>query len=192
MATTVPPEIVAALAGRPEIGSWEPMFPLLTVDEAGFPHVCLLSRAELEADENHVYAALASPTTVSNLSRRPAATLMVIGDESAHYAKLRAVHTSASVPAAVIFAVVSSVRDSLAIPLGSPRYLVMSSLPVTEAWAQSAELLSSLTRQAGSEQACQPEPPEQASAGEVLLTENRRTQRPPRHSVMACSPGSPG
>jgi hypothetical protein len=102
MATTVPPEIVAALGGRPEVGSWEPMFPLLTVGESGFPHVCMLSRAELEADDYHVYAALASPTTVSNLSRRPAATLMVIGDDSAHYANLRAVQASASVPAAVV------------------------------------------------------------------------------------------
>ena len=36
MAMTVPPEIVAVLAGSPEVGSWEPMFLLLTVDEPGF------------------------------------------------------------------------------------------------------------------------------------------------------------
>jgi Pyridoxamine 5'-phosphate oxidase len=143
---TVPPEIVAALAGSPKVGSWEPMFPLLTVDELGFPHVCLLSRAELDSDAASVYAALASPTTVSNLTRRPTATLMVIVDDSAYYLKLRVVRTTGSVLTGVVFEVISSVRDSLAIPLSPPRYLVTSSLPVTEAWAQSAELLSRLVR----------------------------------------------
>lgn len=161
MATTVPPEILAALTGRPEVGSWEPMFPLLTIDERGFPYVCMLSRAELKADENHIYAALASRTTLSNLSRSPTATLMVILDDSAHYLNLTLVHTSVSVPAAVVFELVSSVRDSLAIPLRPPRYLVTSSLPVAEAWAQSAKLLSSLTGQRGGLITRQ-EPPEQS------------------------------
>jgi hypothetical protein len=143
---TVPPEIVAALAGSPKVGAWEPMFPFLTIDEPGFPHVCLLSRAELDSDASHVYAVLASPTTVNNLSRRPAATLMVIVDDSAYYLKLRVVHTTGSVLTGVVLKVISSVRDSLAIPLTPPRYLVTSSLPVAEAWAQSAELLSRLVR----------------------------------------------
>jgi hypothetical protein len=144
MAMTVAPEIVAVLAGWPEVGSWEPIFPFLTVDDLGFPHVCLLSRAELYANEHHVFAVLASPTTVNNLSRRPVATLVVILDDSAHYLKVRAVHARTPAPAAVIFEVVSSVRDSLAIPLRPPQYLVTSSLPVAEAWARSAELLASL------------------------------------------------
>lgn len=137
------------------------MFPLLTIDERGFPYVCMLSRAELKADENHIYAALASRTTLSNLSRSPTATLMVILDDSAHYLNLTLVHTSVSVPAAVVFELVSSVRDSLAIPLRPPRYLVTSSLPVAEAWAQSAKLLSSLTGQRGGLITRQ-EPPEQS------------------------------
>jgi hypothetical protein len=163
MAMTVPPEIVAVLAGSPEVGAWEPMFPLLTVDEPGFPHVCLLSRAELHSDVHHVYAVLASPTTVNNLSRRSAATLMVIVDDAAHYLKLRMVHTSGSVRTAVVFEVISSVRDSLAIPLMPPQYLVTSSLPVAEAWEQSAELLFSLTGQSGGNPATRQDPPEQAT-----------------------------
>lgn len=47
----IPPEVVTALAGQPVVGSWKSMFPLLTVDGSGFPHVCLLSRAELRADQ---------------------------------------------------------------------------------------------------------------------------------------------
>jgi len=171
MAMTVPPEIVAALTGRPQVGSWEPMFPLLTIDEAGFPHVCMLSRAELKADENRIYAALASQTTVGNIRRRPTATLVVIGDDCAHYAKLTAVHVAASALAAVVFEVNSSARDSLAIPLMPPRYLVTSSLPVAEAWAQSAELLSSLIEHVGGNRTTGPETPGQNM---VLLTGNWR------------------
>jgi|SRR5580704_2718011 hypothetical protein len=163
MAMTVASEIVAVLAGWPEVGSWEPMFPLLTVDELGFPHVCLLSRAELYANEHRIYAVLASPTTVNNLSRRPVATLVVILDDSAHYLKVRAAHISGPVPAAVIFELVSSVRDSLAIPLRPPRYLVTSSLPVAEAWAQSAELLASLAEQNDASRTTRQDPPDQTS-----------------------------
>jgi hypothetical protein len=163
MAMTVPPEVVAVLAGSPEVGSWEPMFPLLTVDEPGFPHVCLLSRAELHSDVHHVYAVLASPTTVKNLSHRPVATLMVIVGDAAHYLKLGVIHATGSVLTAVAFEVISSVRDSLAIPLRPPRYLVTDSLPVAEAWAQSAELLASLTRQSGSNPATGEDQPEPAS-----------------------------
>jgi hypothetical protein len=150
---TVPPEVLAALAGSPEVGAWEPMFPLLTVDESGFPHVCLLSRAELVSDLHHFYAVLASPTTVTNLSRRPAATLMVIVDDCAYYLKLGVIHASGSGLMAVVFEVTSSVSDSLAIPLMPPRYLVTSSLPVAESWAKSAELLSRLIGQTASGEA---------------------------------------
>jgi hypothetical protein len=139
------------------------MFPLLTVDELGFPHVCLLSRAELYANEHRIYAVLASPTTVNNLSRRPVATLVVILDDSAHYLKVRAAHISGPVPAAVIFELASSVRDSLAIPLRPPRYLVTSSLPVAEAWAQSAELLASLAEQNDASRTTRQDPPDQTS-----------------------------
>lgn len=146
---TVPPEIVLALAGQPVVGSWEPMFPLLTVDDPGFPHVCLLSRAELGADERYVYAVLASPTTTANLRRRPAATLLVIAGDTAHYLKLRVARSSSSAPLAVAFELASAATDSLSIPLTPPRYLVDSSLPVREAWSRSADLLARFAGQVG-------------------------------------------
>jgi hypothetical protein len=149
MAMTVPSEIVATLAGWPEVASWEPMFPLLTVDDSGFPHVCLLSRAELQADAQHVYAVLASPTTLSNLRQRPVATLLVVLTDSACYLKLRAVHIGQSGPAEVVFEVTMSTRDSLAIPLRAPQYLVAASLPAAEAWERSAELLTGLVARYG-------------------------------------------
>jgi hypothetical protein len=141
-ALAVPPEIVTAHDGQPGVGSWEPMFPLLTVDDSGFPHVCLLSRAELRADQRHIYAVLASPTTTANLRRRPVATLVVIQADTAHYLKLRVARASSSTPVAVAFEPASLLSDSLSVPLTPPRYLVASSLPVTEAWSASAELLA--------------------------------------------------
>ena len=44
-------------------------FPILTVDGDGYPHVCLLSCAELAADEYHVFAVVASGTTIENIRR---------------------------------------------------------------------------------------------------------------------------
>jgi hypothetical protein len=138
----VPPEIIGLLDGRPEINSWEPVFTLLTVDEAGFPHVCLVSRMELEADARHIYAVLAAATTTANLARRPVATLVTVHDDVASYLKLAMVRASTSMPMAVAFEVVTLTRDSLGIPLTPPRYLVTSSLPVAETWARTTELLS--------------------------------------------------
>lgn len=120
------------------------MFPLLSVDGSGFPHVCLLSRAELQADARYVYAVLASSTTVGNLRRSRAATLLVVLGDSARYLKVRVVHIGEPKPAEVVFEVVTAARDSLDIRLTPPQYLVADSLPVTEAWDRSAELLTAL------------------------------------------------
>jgi hypothetical protein len=138
----VPPEIIALLDGQPEINAWEPVLALLTVDEAGFPHVCLVSRMELEADSRHIYAVLASKTTTANLSGRPRATLVAVHDDVAYYLKLAVVRASPSMPMAVEFEVASLTQDTLGIPLASARYLVTSSLPVTETWARTTEVLT--------------------------------------------------
>lgn len=84
----MPVGIRDALVGRPAVGEWDPMFPLLTVDDAGFPHVCLLGRAELEADDAHLYAVLSSANTIANLASSRRATLIVIGPDAATYCKL--------------------------------------------------------------------------------------------------------
>ena len=90
MTEAIPSSMVEALDGYPEVGVADAMIPLLTVDEAGYPHVCLLSRAELNADSSHVYAVVASPVTKSNLLRDRRATLVVFTPRSANYAKLDA------------------------------------------------------------------------------------------------------
>lgn len=140
--TSLPVEIHMALTGAPVVGQWDVMLPLLTVDDKGFPNVCLLSRAELDVDDERVYAVAASGTTVDNLWARGRATLIVVGDEAAVYCKLAA---ESLVPdgdwLAVTFRVESVKRDGNGIPLRPPRYLVAESLATEENWARSAKLL---------------------------------------------------
>lgn len=85
----IPVSVQAALRGQPERGAWNQMFPLLTVDEEGFPHVCLLSRTELDADPSSISVVVASVTTAANLRRSGIATLIVVAGRSAWYCKLR-------------------------------------------------------------------------------------------------------
>lgn len=142
---TVPVEVLEALAGRPMVGEWDVMLPLLTVDDGGFPHVCLLSRAELDADDQHVYAVLASPTTIANVRRDGRATLVVVGEDAAVYCKLRAALSTDDWDwLGVTFAVESVKRDGIGIPLRAPKYLAAESVQVNENWARSAKLLNEL------------------------------------------------
>lgn len=157
---TTPPDVVAMLAGRPAAGTWEPMFPLLTVDDSGFPHVCLLSRAELAADNRWVYAVLTSRNTIKNLSRDRKATLVVVGTDTASYVKLT---VRESVPdgdwLGVACQVASAKNDSLHIPLRPPQYLVTQELSVTENWARGERMLARLARRCGSPRVTPPDGP---------------------------------
>lgn len=125
----VPPEVRTMLSGPPDAGTWDAMFPLLTVDEAGFPHVCLLSSAELEVGRREIRVVLASRGTIANISRTRKATLIAVGADTAFYLKLS---VSRSTPdrdwLAVACAVASVKEDSLQIALQPPRYLVAPGL----------------------------------------------------------------
>jgi hypothetical protein len=138
----VPPEIAAFFAGQPQVDAWEPAFMLLTVEETGHPHVCLLSRAELEADTGHLYAVVASRTATANLARSPVATLVAVDGDTAFYLKVEVTRASESMPRALAFALTGVRRDSLGIPLTPLRYLVTGELPVIEHWAETRELLN--------------------------------------------------
>lgn len=142
----VPADVVAAVSGRPVSGEWEAILPLLTVDDNGYPHVCLLSRAEVAADRQHVYAVIASPTTIANLQRCGRATLVVFGDTAATYTKL--VVNSAQTSGRwllVAFDVTTVKRDSIDIPLRPPTCRVNDDVAARENWARSAALLAAAT-----------------------------------------------
>ena len=141
-----PAEVLAALTGSPTVGTWDTIVPLLTVDEAGFPHVCLLSRSELEATEEEVLAAVGSRVTTENLRRAGQATLLVVDGDASIYCKMAINRTDDGEPGllGVAFRLISMKRDSIGIPLQPPRFLVAEGLPDSENWEASSRLLARL------------------------------------------------
>jgi hypothetical protein len=144
----VPEEIRQALDGRPDTGAWDPMFPLLTVDEAGYPHVCLLSRTELTTHQDRVLAVVASRHTIENLHRDGLATLLVVSTDGALYLKMHAEHTVEAEPGVlgVSFEVRSVKRDGVGVPLEPARFLVTAGLEAAEDWYLSRQVLDQLRR----------------------------------------------
>lgn len=146
--TAVPAPVCDALVGRPAVGDWDPMFPLLTVDEAGFPQVCQLGRTELDTDDTHIYAVLAGATTISNLHRTGTATLVVVSRHIATSCKLQTVGDPIrdGRHSGFAFRVVATKHDSAGVLLREPRFLVSEAVTVAERWTTVAALLAELRR----------------------------------------------
>ena len=124
---TVPQGLARLLDGRPAVGAREQAFVFLTVDQAGFPHVALLSRAEL---------------AVSPDGR---AGLVAVEGTTAHYAKLRVVRTidaGESIGCAMTLAGYQA--DTLGIPLSPVSFVTTAGLARLEDWAASDRLLRRL------------------------------------------------
>ncbi|WP_433667689.1 hypothetical protein ACQP06_28480 [Nocardia sp. CA-136227] len=146
----VPDEVRALLAGRPEAGAWDPIFPLLTVDAAGFPHVCLLGRAELAVDAERVFAVLASATTIANLRRTGRATLLVIGSSTGLYCKMSLAGAPLERDGLIGFEFTTAEvkYDSAGVDLLCARFRVDAGLMASERWQDSAALLAELAGRA--------------------------------------------
>jgi hypothetical protein len=144
---TVPGELARLLAGRPDIGAAEQAFPFLTVDEAGFPHVALLSRAEVDVtpDGSELLAVITSSRTRANLARDGRAGLIAVAGTVAHYAKLRVVR-AIETPAAIgcVMQVTEYKADSLGIPLSPIGFVTTAEIARLEDWDASEQLLSRL------------------------------------------------
>lgn len=139
-----PPEVVTAIAGLPSVGTWDTVVPILTVDESGFPHVCLLSRSELDGDEAELRAAVTSRVTIENLRRTGQATLLIVVRDTSFYCKMAVIRSDEDEPGlfGAAFALISVKRDSIGVPLRPSEYLVVEGLPDSENWAASSRLLS--------------------------------------------------
>ncbi len=129
----------------PQHGQAEQAFPLLTVDEARFPHVCLLSRAQLQADRRTVRVLVTSPRTRANLLRDRTATLVAVGIRDAHYCKLR---TTTWIDEAWALAasleLVEHKTDRSPVPLTPMTYVPNADLERAEQWDRGVELLRQL------------------------------------------------
>lgn len=142
---TVPDDLGRLLRGFPGTDADEQAFPFLTVDENGFPHPALLSRAELEPGADGLLAVIGSPNTRANLERDGRATLIAVHGTVAHYAKLLMVRSvAAGHLLGCEFDVVHHKRDSLGIPLAPIGFRTTAEIAEHEHWARTAALLSRL------------------------------------------------
>jgi hypothetical protein len=129
MVTVLPAEVIELLGDRGS-GSTEPMFGLVTVDAAGVPWPCYLSRRELLADAQTVCVAVRSRRARSNLERTGRATLVVIGARTAYACRLIAT-TVTTTPGGVVLAAlrVESVdEDGVGTPLVAPAFVASDEL----------------------------------------------------------------
>lgn len=143
----VPREICAELRGDPQVGDTaEPVHLLLTTDEHGTPYVCLLSRAQLEADDHTVRAVVYSSGTKANLDRSGTACLVVVTGGAAHYCTLT---VQRNISAGALTGYALELRDHRRdeVPgaqLRAMHYRVTEQMPRDEDWVTTRGLLDSL------------------------------------------------
>lgn len=92
----VPDSIVAAMRGRPQPGSWDDACLLLTSTAEGVVDVCMLSRAEVDAFPDAIYAVVASRNSPANLDRSGAGTLVIFAAGGFTYLAVRRDHAVAT------------------------------------------------------------------------------------------------
>jgi hypothetical protein len=136
----LPAEVAQLLAGEPAEDAWEAAAQLLTTDADGYPRMCLLSRAELEADRDTVRCALRARRTIANLRRDGQGLLVVVGAQSAHYIRLRVriiIEGSGDEGGGigVAFGVEAAEEDTLGIPLRPLMFRATSFVREQERWA---------------------------------------------------------
>lgn len=149
---SVPDDVGALLGGFPDSDSHEQAFPVLSVDELGFPHVALLSRAELglSTTDQEILAVVGSARTKANISRDGRATLIAIGGTTAHYLKLRLARSMLCGSAlGCAFHVVGHKRDTLGIPLTPIGFRTTEALARAEQWVESRKILETLATGGG-------------------------------------------
>ncbi|MCW2720200.1 hypothetical protein [Pseudonocardia sp.] len=145
----LPAEVLALLAGTPVAGAWEPVFPLLTSDSGGAPRICLLSRAEIDAEPGIVRCAVRSRRTSANLRRAGAAVLQVVEGTTSWSVRARVGRTVTDDGGLAAELLVTDVeRDSLGIPLQPMSFLAGAALARAERWDDNALLFARLARSA--------------------------------------------
>jgi Pyridoxamine 5'-phosphate oxidase len=142
----VDPELRALLTEEIAVGSEQQAFPLLTVDDAGFPYVSLISRAELRVrNDGALLIAVRGNNTRANLKRDGRAGLIAIGGDTAHYLTLKLLGNSDQGRfEGFVLEVLGHRRDSLGIALSPVGYTVTPELAARESWVYVSALLDSL------------------------------------------------
>ncbi|HEY6499907.1 MAG TPA: hypothetical protein VIZ20_10810 [Streptosporangiaceae bacterium] len=149
----LPAEVLGLLSGDAAEDAWEPVFLLLTVGADGYPQVCQLSRAEIEAaPPGVVRVVIRARRTIASLRRDGRGRLVVVGGQSAYYLSLRAGATLAEDDGrtlAVSFAVEATEADTLGIPLRPMMFQSSAYVRDRERWDDNRALLGRLARTEG-------------------------------------------
>ena len=131
--------------------AFDQAIPLLTVDEAGFPHVALLSRGQLRAgqDPAELLAAVWGPGTRANLLARGRATVVLVSGQVAYYLKLTVVSTVEHAERlGVVLRLAGCTMDSAGVDLSPLGFRFSEDLAEREGWEADAQVLDLLEKQA--------------------------------------------
>ena len=145
MSVSIPDEVREFLSHKPEMGKPEQVVPLMTVDSKGFPHACLLSRAQLDATETEIRAAITSWGTRANIRNNGVALILVTLAETIHHIKLEVLraHDQKKV-LLVAFEPVEYKADTLGIVVEPMTFMAGPWISSLEHWDETAEMLRSL------------------------------------------------
>jgi hypothetical protein len=147
MVVKVPSALAAVLAEPVTIGVPAQAFPFLTVDEAGAPHCCLLSSAEIAVAPGgaELYVALTGRRPRANLEARRRATLLTVSGTTLHSCTLAlaAVAQHEGVLATAL-TVVDHTEDSLGIELVALGFVPPAHIAALEHWDVTAAALDAI------------------------------------------------
>jgi hypothetical protein len=145
MTVKIPPSVQSFLAEKPVMGSAEQVVPLLTVDSNGFPHACLLSRAQLDATETEIRAAITSWGTRENIRRHGVALILVTQGDTVHHLKVGVLHAhDKNRVLLVAFELIAYKADSLGIEMQPMTFLATPWISNLEHWDETSIMLRSL------------------------------------------------
>lgn len=142
---TLPDPLRDTFSGTSPIGELDQAFLLLTVAANGAVNTCLLSRTEVHAGGAGFLAVVASRRARANLAERPVATLTAVCDNALHTFTL-GVANRVDEPDASAFElrVVDHQVDGMDIELHPMLFRCDDTLPTTENWTRTAELMARL------------------------------------------------
>jgi hypothetical protein len=144
----IPAAALALLAPGPSRHDpFDQAIPLLTVDQDGFPHVALLSRAQMRdgGSGRDLHAVVWAGTTSANLMATRRATVILVGGQVAWYLKLtvvRVVERGGRV--GVVLRLARSIADSAGVDLVPMGFRSSAALAAEEGWDADEQVLDLL------------------------------------------------
>jgi hypothetical protein len=146
----LPAAVFDLLAAKPGPGeAFGQVIPLLTVDDAGYPHVALLSRGQLRAAPggNKLLAAVRGIHTRANLLRSRRATVLFVGGQTAYSLKLDvAVTMEHAGRLGAVLQLRRCLADSTGADLAPMTFRQSAALAARESWNDDARVLDLLAR----------------------------------------------